>query len=222
MIRIPMIAVTCPHCGDKGNVPLPKAGMIPVGKCPRCSKVIAIFLNQIVLLDQKILSCTPIDQARDIYRVLTRFLYQRCQELAFTRARHAEKSRMITVTCSHCGEKLMVPLPKAGMIPVYECPECHEVIIIFLNQAVRLDKKILKLSTSDQAHNIYQVLSRFLYQRCEQLPFGQVLHPTQPGMPLCQNEGPLKGPISQCEVDAFLGTDLILIDNKEYFKSVFG
>lgn len=138
---------------------------------------------------------------------------------------------VIEVKCPHCGAQGKIVLPPLGAIIIGPCPECQGMVAIFCGNVLPLDKDImLRGKVDEKREHLLEVLGLFLHERVEQMFEEKVEDPDLvfPDPPIGDSEpaplldSPPRAPISQTELDSFLNTDLRMIDNKEYFKAVFG
>ncbi len=137
---------------------------------------------------------------------------------------------VIEVKCPHCGAQGKIVLPPLGAIIIGPCPECQGMVAIFCGNVLPLDKEImLRGKVDEKREHMLEVLGLFLHERVEQMfdekeDEADLLMPHPPALDAAPPtlDSPVKTPISQSELDSFLNTDLRLIDDKEYFKAVFG
>ena len=142
---------------------------------------------------------------------------------------------LIQVQCPHCNAQGQLMVPPFGSIVMGPCPRCKELVVVFMGQALALDNTImLEAAGEEQREHVLAVLTDFLAER-----LGDILTDDHsrfnedsdfvpdetaaesPGKPASRT-GDAARPISQSEVDLFTKTDLPLLDNASYFKSVFG
>ena len=152
---------------------------------------------------------------------------------------------LIEVQCPHCGARGQIMLPPLGSIIVGPCPECHNMVMIFSGRVMKLDNRIMtEGDRSDKHEHLMAVLNTFLRDRVNKLldneeaesktapeDDAEVTHQVVNASP--ETEGPVVpplgkkaepitgGPITPSEMDTFLNVELRLLDNKEYFKTVF-
>ncbi len=143
---------------------------------------------------------------------------------------------LIQVQCPHCNAQGQLMVPPFGSIVMGPCPQCKELVVVFMGQALALDKEIMiNASGEDQREHVLSVLTNFLDQRLgdmivdreaeSQENGGFVPDATSPenhAPRVVPARGNAPGQITQSEVDLFTKTDLPLLDNASYFKSVFG
>ena len=123
-------------------------------------------------------------------------------------------------------------------ILVGPCPRCEEMLAIFCGHALPLRKDVMESNSVDQkSEHIIGVLTEFLEKRVAELLDEQeedaktrdetddVAHEdSEPSdMPEeVEAEHEDRPSIPESEVEEFLTLDLPAIDNKDYFKAVFG
>lgn len=147
---------------------------------------------------------------------------------------------LVEVRCPHCGAKGQIVMPPLGAIIIGPCPKCEELLIVFCGQVLPLDKGIVMHGTPREKHeHLMAVLTEFLEDRVADLV--RQTTPEEAGADTdeyldidadgaaadfeaelprpASPEGPR---ISENEVEQFIKVDLNLLDNKDYFKAVFG
>ena len=135
-------------------------------------------------------------------------------------------------------------VPPVGSVIIGPCPKCSELVVIFCGQALPLDKDVMASdSMEDRREHLLTVLNDFLRERItgilnEEANFEE-MQPVddaeigdfiaddaikdEPDVGFEAVVEPEKSVnISQDEVDQFTEVDLKLLDNRAYFKSVFG
>lgn len=143
---------------------------------------------------------------------------------------------IVEVKCPHCGAEGRIILPPLGTIIIGPCPECQGMVAVFCGKVLALDSEMMNNgSTEDKKEHLMEVLGVFVHDRVEQLFTPNSTDAPEPELSVEEPEfqpdsGPMTQPsmvgaggppISEEEVRAFLNVDLKLIDNKEYFRSVF-
>ena len=128
-------------------------------------------------------------------------------------------------------------LPPMGSIIIGPCPQCKELVVVFCGQVLALDKQIMEnADIRERREHLHAVLSEFLHERISKLmtddkgtagpsDSGDAAEDGEPGDDPVQNQEPETVPapgITEGEFERFLEVDLKLLDNKAYFKSVFG
>ena len=147
---------------------------------------------------------------------------------------------LIDVECPHCGTHGQIMVPPVGSIIIGPCPKCTELVVVFCGQVLALDKEIMKCDdVSDRREHLLGVLNSFLQERISTLLTEDFIVDDVPvAEPMEFEEIPLEEEsmslsnilpekdsslgITQGEVDQFTDVDLKLLDNRAYFKSVFG
>jgi len=134
---------------------------------------------------------------------------------------------MIKIECPHCGASGSITPPPKEFIIIAPCPQCGELVVLFREKVVAINRNILTSGTfEEKRQHIADVITTFL-DSVGPLPapglsdmaaiggFGEgaqiELEPTDPS-----------GGITKEEVRDFINIDLKLIDKKEYFEQVFG
>lgn len=142
------------------------------------------------------------------------------------------------VECPHCGAKGKIITPPVGAIIVGPCPACKDMVAIFCGCVLPLDTTVMNGgSVEERRRHLLEVLTRFLEERLARLfnedepLFGGELTetedeenetPAEEGLPVSAMKSGGKVNISQEEFDKFVNVDLSLLDNKDYFRAVFG
>ena len=145
---------------------------------------------------------------------------------------------LIEVQCPHCGAKGQIMVPPVGSIIIGPCPQCKELVVVFCGQVLALEKQIMENGPlEERQEHLLSVLNDFLRDRVTKLMSdaekgGESRMNDGFDAPEEAAEGPEadsenttalpEGSITQTELDRFLEVDLKLLDNKAYFKSVFG
>jgi len=125
-------------------------------------------------------------------------------------------------------------MPPLGAIIIGPCPKCEELLIVFCGQVLPLDKDIVMSGTPREKHeHLMGVLTEFLEERVADLV--RQTTPEAEGeeddyddeVEESEIEAEVDTPedeeiITQPEIDQFVQVDLNLLDNKDYFKAVFG
>lgn len=145
---------------------------------------------------------------------------------------------LVEVKCPHCQMRGQVMVPPMGALVLGPCPQCHELLVVFCGRVLPLDKEVMMYGDNGEKHaHLMDVLTAFLDERVQQLlenspelsdeirkQVGQV---SDTELPAQHEEVPEIGPapqlgIGQHELEQFVNVDLKLLDDKEYFKAVFG
>ena len=147
---------------------------------------------------------------------------------------------LIDVECPHCGTNGQIMVPPVGSIIIGPCPKCSELVVVFCGQVLALDKEVMKCEdVSDRREHLLGVLNSFLQDRIstlltedfvvdespvsEPMEFEEIpLEEESMSLSSLVSENEADATITQGEVDQFMDVDLKLLDNRAYFKSVFG
>lgn len=148
---------------------------------------------------------------------------------------------LIEVMCPHCGARGQVMLPPVGTIIMGPCPQCQGLVVVFCGHVLALDKEIMfSGSVEEKRAHILAILMGFLKERIEQMiSDGPAEGEEQSAAEQEESEAgsehehdPLhrasshaavsESPISEGEAVAFSSIELKLLDNREYFKAIFG
>ena len=145
---------------------------------------------------------------------------------------------LIEVRCPHCHARGRIVLPPVGAIIVGPCPECKEFVLIFCGQTFALIKDVIVSGSPDEKRtHLMTVLTEYLEDRISELVAegasdeNGVLSADFEDRPLettshleeAAQGGDMdtKSSISQSDFDRFVNVDLQLLDDKDYFKSIF-
>jgi len=143
---------------------------------------------------------------------------------------------IIDVKCPDCGAEGRIILPPLGAIIIGPCPECQGVVAVFCGKVLPLDGEIMQGgSLQEKKEHLMEVLGVFVHERIEQFFTEQENDATQSEgngeepefQPDSSEQAEAALPktakrlISEEEMNSFLNVDLKLIDNREYFNSVF-
>lgn len=147
---------------------------------------------------------------------------------------------LIEVTCPHCGAHGQIMLPPLGAIIVGPCPQCQGLVVVFCGQVLPLDKEVMVSGSADEKReHLMGVLTEFLDDRVTQLVDGaedlgekltshdfddSLAEAANQQTPSPEAETPAKESgqeISDSEMAQFKEVDLKLLDNPQYFKSIF-
>lgn len=149
---------------------------------------------------------------------------------------------LIEVTCPHCGAHGQIMLPPVGTIIVGPCPECQGLVVVFCGHVLALNKEtMLNGSVQEKREHLMTVLTQFLRDRIAQMISDETDAPESESEPSEEDTSPVETssetasepeprrarakvavPISKEESDSFTNVDLKLLDNKDYFKAIFG
>lgn len=151
---------------------------------------------------------------------------------------------LINVECPHCKARGQIMVPPVGSIIIGPCPQCEDLVVIFCGQVLALDKVLMQEeSIETRREHLLSVLNTFLQDRISTLmneDFNLNTHSLSEVVDEAEldevemveddaavdftalSEAEQSQTITQSEVDRFTDVDLKLLDNKAYFKSVFG
>lgn len=147
---------------------------------------------------------------------------------------------LIEVICPHCGARGQITVPPIGAIVIGPCPQCEELVVVFCGKVLPLDKETMLYGTPEQKReHLMSVLSGFLEEKLAQISFdfsaedgdlegarSAELDHEDPVAEVHDPEPPRHGPepkvITPGEIEYFVREELDLLDNKDYFKAVFG
>jgi len=143
---------------------------------------------------------------------------------------------LIEVTCPHCGAKGQIMLPPVGAIVVGPCPECKGLVVVFCGQVLPLDNDVMfKGSSEEQRDHLMSVLTPFIQDRVDELEAEEAqaheaastkdageAEPVSRGEPAAAPQAVGRSGITEDEVETFVGLELKLLDNGDYFKAIFG
>lgn len=145
------------------------------------------------------------------------------------------------VKCPHCGAKGQVILPPLGTIIVGPCPECKDMVALFCGRVLALDTDVMvNHPPEEKRQHLLDVLMKYLENRVDAVFSEEVpqfsgeadeIEDGEPDEATAASVAPAArpkvkasspGPISKEEVDEFRNVHLPLLDDNEYFRSVFG
>jgi len=147
---------------------------------------------------------------------------------------------LIDVTCPHCGAQGQIIMPPMDAIIVGPCPECQGMVMVFCGKALPLNKEVMFEGTANaKKQHLMDVISGFIKERVDRLvsdvfedefnpeSFPDPLrsdgrHDNHEAHPQRSRTVALHTPITPQEIDQFVNHELQRIDNKEYFKAIFG
>jgi hypothetical protein len=135
--------------------------------------------------------------------------------------------------CPYCGEKKPVKLPSEKSVAVAVCLSCGEIIVIYKQHAVALDREVLASgSTDEKRQHIAAMIMEFAQKETGQvsediLPKDLTSGQAEGSNDFCMefldtDRSTDETPISAREIADFRRIDLNLIDNAAYFGHVFG
>ena len=152
---------------------------------------------------------------------------------------------LINVECPHCNTRGQIMVPPVGSIIIGPCPQCSELVVVFCGQVLPLDKSVMQDGSIEiRRTHLLSTLNEFLEERISSLMTDDFVLDTRalpeavdgmdfeemekvymedvPVSSSNETEADANQTITQSEVDRFTDVDLKLLDNKAYFKSVFG
>ncbi len=153
---------------------------------------------------------------------------------------------LINVECPHCKARGQIMIPPVGSIIIGPCPQCEDLVVIFCGQVLALDKVLMNEENIEtRREHLLSVLNTFLEDRISTLmsedfnintkSLSEVVDDAEleeSEVEFVEDEASVdftalsdaeqSQSITQSEVDRFTDVDLKLLDNKAYFKSVFG
>ncbi len=149
---------------------------------------------------------------------------------------------LIEVTCPHCGAHGQIMLPPVGTIIVGPCPECQGLVVVFCGHVLALQKEtMLHGSKDEKREHMLSVLTEFLRDRISQMIDEEPARKGESPESVEEKEESLesapvgisptgqvaeeahdRAPISEQEFKTFANVELKLLDNKDYFNSIFG
>ncbi|MBN2308245.1 MAG: hypothetical protein JXR94_04695 [Candidatus Hydrogenedentes bacterium] len=135
---------------------------------------------------------------------------------------------MKALTCPHCGNHRIVTtkVPK-DVIVVVPCPSCGELVVLFRNKAIALNREIVeKGSFEDRKIHFAEIIAEFL----ESGMFTSLTESSHPeGFEFPAQDGKPEAlfeehdePITEREFERFVRVDLKRIDEASYFRKHFG
>ena len=135
-------------------------------------------------------------------------------------------SPIIQVKCPHCSAQGQVVVPPAGAIVIGPCPECGEFLCVFCGTALPLDKDVLLHGDAREKRvHLMEVLTSFLEDRVAQIvdqvveKQDQILNRmTKSGPP---SQGVAQDAITTGEFKDFVDNELPLLDDANYFRTIF-
>lgn len=135
---------------------------------------------------------------------------------------------LIPVKCPHCGAQGQIMIPPMGAIIIGPCPQCSELVVIFCGHVLPLTRTEMESpEVDDRRKHLFGVLSEFLEDRVykmltEDVDFHDESLEGSEYTEDVSSDLEAQNPIAQSELERFTDVDLKLLDNKAYFKTVFG
>lgn len=139
---------------------------------------------------------------------------------------------IIKVQCPHCNISGQLMIPNMDTLIIGPCPECGNMVLIFAGKAIPLDKNVLAHASRDEAYtHIYNALEALIREKLDQL-FAladttaanqqQRAAATPPEAVSPQSRTIKTDRISSQEMKKFIEEELHLLDDADYFKTIFG
>lgn len=144
---------------------------------------------------------------------------------------------LIEVKCPHCGANGQIMLPPVGTIIIGPCPECQGLVVVFCGHVLPLAKEVMIQGTvSEKREHLVSVLTQFIRERVELMiaeesaadgasPSGfKAEDATAAQRAAPTGEVPARvvhAPISDEEIQSFSKVELKLLDNGDYFRTIF-
>ena len=138
---------------------------------------------------------------------------------------------MRRIVCPHCKtQRIFAARPPKDIVVVMPCPSCQELVVLFRNRVIALNRRIIEQGTREERkQHLGDIIDQFLEAgvlSSEQTDDGAESAATSEeafraaGEP--STDSLSKKPITQEELERFLRIDLKCIDNSAYFKRHFG
>lgn len=143
---------------------------------------------------------------------------------------------MNVCACPHCGAPRIIlsRIPK-DVVVVLTCPNCTELVVVFRHRAAGLSRRVIEQgSFEEKKEHIAEIIAEFLEPSMLQFPSVDsaddgaeaeaetTADAASDGFPELVGDSPLRGPISENEIDQFVRVDLNRLDESAYFKKYFG
>lgn len=145
---------------------------------------------------------------------------------------------LIEVKCPHCGANGQIMLPPVGTIIIGPCPECQGLVVVFCGHVLPLAKEVMSQGTIvEKREHLVTALTQFIRERVDLMIRedeiqGESSAP-EPAVPEeaaaprhhealpVEKPPPTAPPISEDEVRVFSSIELKLLDNSDYFRTIF-
>ncbi len=128
------------------------------------------------------------------------------------------------IRCPNCGEQKSIDVASRRSVAVAVCLNCGEVMVIYKQCAVSLDRCILAHgSTEEKRRHVAAMILEFVrHDRSLNVP--DQAHSHSPCLEIVERQRTMSElpPINDREVEDFCRIDLNLIDKKGYFDRIFG
>ncbi len=135
---------------------------------------------------------------------------------------------MNVCACPHCGAPriLLSRIPK-DVVVVLTCPNCTELVVVFRHRAAGLSRRVIEQgSFAERKDHIAEIITEFIDPSMFSLPSADSdeddAEDAEEVLAEAVSDRPLRGPISENELDQFVRIDLNRIDESSYFRKHFG
>lgn len=141
---------------------------------------------------------------------------------------------MKRLECPHCHEKRITHAKfTSDVVVIMQCPSCHELVVVFRNKVVGLDRDLLERGDREERKkHLALVIAEFLDPdllnlNFDELALGIGLGSQPPQLdadaPAEDEEdgGRITDPISDSEFRSFTQDELTKLDDADYFKRHF-
>ncbi|MFA7692706.1 MAG: hypothetical protein GX117_14085 [Candidatus Hydrogenedentes bacterium] len=143
---------------------------------------------------------------------------------------------IIKVQCPHCGVEGRLVLPDDETIVVGPCPQCHESLLLFAGHVLPLNTKIMEHGQPPEVYeHLYGALISFIrgeldrlfkklgkdFQVIEEVP-ETITEEDFDDTEDSEEESDRDLAISRKEMEEFIQEELPLLDDADYFKTIFG
>ena len=134
---------------------------------------------------------------------------------------------MIKIECPHCGASGSITPPPKEFIIIAPCPQCGELVVLFREKVVAINRSILTSGTfEEKRQHIAEVITTFLDSVGPLPPSGfsdiAAIGGFGEGAEIDLAPTDQSGGITEKEVRDFINIDLNLIDKREHFEELFG
>jgi hypothetical protein len=139
---------------------------------------------------------------------------------------------MKLVLCPHCkAHRIATSKVPKEVVVVMPCPNCHELVIVFRQKAIALDRRVIENGTMEErkAH-LADVIAEFIepgmfeFRGLDPETASALEEDNDVSSDATDDEEAEEDeqPISQLEVDRFVKIDLKRLDDPVYFRRHFG
>lgn len=136
---------------------------------------------------------------------------------------------MNVCACPHCGAPRIIlsRIPK-DVVVVLTCPNCSELVVVFRHRAAGLSRRVIEQgSFAEKKEHIAEIIAEFLDP--SMLTFSPIdgsepEEEAETSVDVAEliGDSPLRGPISETEIEQFVRVDLNRLDESSYFRKYFG